>query len=1160
MNPWEQTERPVNELEPMGDGASVPVRVLAEELSTQFSRLGISLRRYSVRVNRDPGAVSRYLNGARIPPWEFVHRLLVESTLHHDNAPPTKSVVIHFRRLHQTALESSGSPFHRIQLLEDKLSEADQEATLAVRREQMLEREMATARYEIAQLQVKCLELEAARDDGSQYIEQQDLYIAEADAERAALLKEIKQLQSDLAGVQKRRIAAELRCAELEHQIDSILEQQQIQGIVRSDADASEPSSAEAQIEATIEQAPDATVRQPSAPAERLTTASELLDDVHRDATRATNAATALLKGNKGDEAACIALRVLGLARKERGELAAARTALTQATGLGDKLNLPLRAAQARISLLIVLADMGRTEAAFAQAALAESALTGLGAQGAQGAQDLARFRVNFGLLLQRTGRSAEALTHFAAAEPVLVRHRDTHWEILLRNIRGPLLAHRGDYQGGARDLTRARELAHEHGYRLLAHAVSRSFGFIAAEAGDIPLALREFDLAYELAVELGKPTDTILAARADALLTVGLAQEARAGAARAAAGMLAAGFNYNAAEALLTEARAALQTGDPAAAAAGAQKARDVFARQRRPGWAALAQQVALAARFAQGERTTRLLNALQANAGHIAETGRLVEVQQSTLLAARVAAALGRRELAAHLYNQVATHRMAGSAHQRMVGWEAAAELAEYQGEAGKAARHVTQGLAVAAEYASALGATDLRAAAAGLGTDLARIGVRLAAVQSGASPAGRAAATLLVRADQWRATTLRLRPVRPPDDKHFAEQLAALRSANARIATEGADGQDVRALQTERVRLEREITSRARHAPGNMLNQAAAPEHPLDLPLLRTALGDQALIEYLNFEDLLFAITYVDGRARRHDLGLYSAALTELESLRFSMNSLAYGRGSPRVQAATRTTYDHARAELDRILLGPLIHDIGERTVVLVPTGSLHALAWPVLPSLAGRACTIAPSARSWLAGADSASADPGNLGWTRGSSRDVLLAYGPGLPDADAEIRALSGLYPHAKTLTGTDATAGAVAQALDGAYLAHLATHGRFRADNPLFSNLLLADGPLTVYDLEQLARCPEILVLSACDTALSGVAPGNELMGVASAAFGLGTRALIISVAPVSVDEVTKLMIAFHKALAGGEHPAQALAYAAQEVPQAPGFVCIGTR
>jgi CHAT domain-containing protein len=172
--------------------------------------------------------------------------------------------------------------------------------------------------------------------------------------------------------------------------------------------------------------------------------------------------------------------------------------------------------------------------------------------------------------------------------------------------------------------------------------------------------------------------------------------------------------------------------------------------------------------------------------------------------------------------------------------------------------------------------------------------------------------------------------------------------------------------------------------------------------------------------------------------------------------------------------------------------------------------------------------------------------------------VVLAYGPGLPHAEAEIDDLAQRYPLAKPLVGADATAQAVAEALDGAQLAHIAAHGRFRSDNPLFSSLELADGPLTVYDLEGIRQAPATLVLSACDAALSGIRPGDELMGVASAVFALGTRTLIASVAPVGDAETRELMNVFHDALGRGLTPALALVKAQQAVPDARGFVCFG--
>ena len=61
--------------------------------------------------------------------------------------------------------------------------------------------------------------------------------------------------------------------------------------------------------------------------------------------------------------------------------------------------------------------------------------------------------------------------------------------------------------------------------------------------------------------------------------------------------------------------------------------------------------------------------------------------------------------------------------------------------------------------------------------------------------------------------------------------------------------------------------------------------------------------------------------------------------------------------------------------------------------------------------------------------------------------------------------LAAEYPDATVLGSGTATARRVLGALDGAGLAHIAAHGSFRADSPLFSSLRLDDGPFTVYDL-----------------------------------------------------------------------------------------------
>ncbi|HET6551034.1 MAG TPA: CHAT domain-containing protein, partial [Solirubrobacter sp.] len=167
-------------------------------------------------------------------------------------------------------------------------------------------------------------------------------------------------------------------------------------------------------------------------------------------------------------------------------------------------------------------------------------------------------------------------------------------------------------------------------------------------------------------------------------------------------------------------------------------------------------------------------------------------------------------------------------------------------------------------------------------------------------------------------------------------------------------------------------------------------------------------------------------------------------------------------------------------------------------------------------------------------------------------------GPRLPAAAEEIATRSARHPEARALTGADATISNVARALDGADSVHVAAHGRFRDDNPLFTSLELADGNVTVYDLERLSRLPGRIVLSSCESGLSAVRAGDELMGFTAALFALGTRTVIAAVVPVP-DEATKgLMLALDDELQRGAPPAQALVDARSGAPSHAAFVCFG--
>ena len=130
-------------------------------------------------------------------------------------------------------------------------------------------------------------------------------------------------------------------------------------------------------------------------------------------------------------------------------------------------------------------------------------------------------------------------------------------------------------------------------------------------------------------------------------------------------------------------------------------------------------------------------------------------------------------------------------------------------------------------------------------------------------------------------------------------------------------------------------------------------------------------------------------------------------------------------------------------------------------------------------------------------------------------------------------------------------------ALDGAPLAHLAAHGHHDQENFLFSRLDLADGPLMAYDIQQLVTAPRQVVLSSCDVGRTVVRPGEEILGFTAALLYIGTATVTSSVTRVADDAAVGMMTAYHRLLAAGARPAQALAEAALEEEFSP-FVCFG--
>ncbi|OQD55769.1 hypothetical protein BM536_014955 [Streptomyces phaeoluteigriseus] len=220
----------MSELKPIDDGLAPEVVALAQALRDLFAGLGISTRRYAARRTYDSSAVSRFLGGRRLPPWEFVLNLLHDVAEERGTAP-TEETIGMLRTLHTAAVQSGNGPVHKVQLLERKLAEADQEARRAAARERWLEDTLQDREHRIRDLQMRFRELQAMPVSP---LTEPVTGAPSGDAadEHARLRAEIRELQAELERVRALHRQAEERCGQLERQLADAEETAQREGEV----------------------------------------------------------------------------------------------------------------------------------------------------------------------------------------------------------------------------------------------------------------------------------------------------------------------------------------------------------------------------------------------------------------------------------------------------------------------------------------------------------------------------------------------------------------------------------------------------------------------------------------------------------------------------------------------------------------------------------------------------------------------------------------------------------------------------------------------------------------------------------------------------------------------------------------------------------------
>lgn len=826
----------------------------------------------------------------------------------------------------------------------------------------------------------------------------------------------------------------------------------------------------------------------------------------------------------QGGVAALLAHRAAAIALRTEGDVATSLEHAERAVALAAEMGHAIALSEAQGTHALSLAASGfGTEAVRAVTASVTTA------QGHEHAT--ARARAQKGLVLQRMGLRNWESEH-ATALPVLEAQHDHYWVGLICLNRGTALIYTGRLREARDDLQRAKSLLMEADDRSGAAFAIHNLGYAASRAGDVPEALRAFEEAAAHLIPLGVDMTPAILDRSETLLISGLTEDAIA--------LLSSSTIENQQPALDPEcqlllARAYWASGNLATSSRTAAAAQAAFLQQGRRGWALHAQGVHAIGALSLGEVTPNEA----ASIADGAEAGGWPDVAAEVRTAAALRCAEeGDTELARLLVeplletDDLPLVPRLGLALAQMA-------LSQQDGDHTGVLEHATRALARLDERRVLLGASELRAHVTRLAEDILTRAT-LAALELGD----------LDRALEWvdraRSQALDQPPVVPPEDEQLADDLGRLRVLSDQLARKRAEGEAVTNLLIKKDELERRVRDRARTASGTRTNASTASAR-------QPATTEVA---YLDLGDHLAALIASDAGTRRVDLAVDRGTIVhELDALGFAMQRVGASRAPGRRRDLAARSLNHSLTTLDNALVTPLgLPADGE--VVISPTSVLFDVPWSGLPDLMDRPVAVAPALRL--------SRRPHR----EDAGTGTLLLEGPRLAHARAELDALAEVVADPRTILGEEGTVAAAKEALPEVAIGHLACHGVFRADNPQFSSLELADGPMFVYDLESLPRVPDLIVLSACQTGRSAVHVGDELLGVTASLLALGARTVVAALADVPDDLSALLMLAFHQHVRAGAGPAEALAHArrtllaTRDEPAArltaAAFVCLG--
>ena len=689
-----------------------------------------------------------------------------------------------------------------------------------------------------------------------------------------------------------------------------------------------------------------------------------------------------------------------------------------------------------------------------------------------------------------------------------------------------------GRYHDSDVRLRRAHQDAVALGFPDLAAAALHNRGRLQMLLGNLPRALALMEQARALGGDLLPPAAIL--DRARVLSEAGLVDQAMETLEEGERAARTGGITHDVAEADLERARLALLRHEHADARRFAGRAERRFARGSEQSWEVRAALLRLQAELAAGRTPAATAATLSALAAGPAQTSAVGA--EAAVLAAEANALVGRVAEARHLLARPEVRR-AASFPLRLQRSLALAELHEAEGRPDLVRRELRRGAHRLAVEQARHTSIDSRTAIA-LHTSRLRDAHLDLAIASG-SPAQVFDATEL-----WRGVSQRLPPLAASPDVELARLTADAR----RLHAEAFDASDPRrrgALEAAAREAERAVARRDLEISGTDLMHAE--ERPVTVAGLRPLLerSHSGLLSLFIHRDRLWAVTVTPHGAKLTRVPDGARVVEAAARLRADLATRRLARGTALEEVIERSMLRTAASlgeALDPVL--PRAH-----RVVIIPSASLASLPWRLVPGIRGRVVTVAPSASFWARRSSSGTAS---------GTQSVVALAGPGLARAVSEVRDVDQAWGSSGPVTGRLASGEQLRSALAEASIVHVAAHGIHQDESPLFSSVVMGDGPVFAHEFQRSGVGAQHVILSSCEVGRTHVRVGDEALGLTASLLATGVRSVVAAVGPVGDEDAHVVMAAYHRVLAQGLDAAEALEIASAGVEDGRLFCAYG--